>query len=68
MERKESSFGNHPLDFEHKCCFREQIIAIGEGTKWGDGGIIKAKMKSSKTAIYQLYADRYCYTFENTYF
>jgi hypothetical protein len=36
----ESDFGNHPLDFQHKCSFREQIIDIGEGTKYGDGEII----------------------------
>ena len=65
-KRKESDFGNHPLDFEHKCCFREQIIDIGEGTKYGDGEIILVKMKSGKTANYRLLSERYSYTFENT--
>lgn len=64
--RRESDFGNHPLDFERKCCFKEMIQAIGEGTGYGEGEIVKVKMKSGKTANFQLYADRYCYVFEDT--
>ena len=64
--RLESDFGNHPLDFQHKCCFKEQILHIGEGTMYGHGELVKVKMSSGKIAKYHLYADRHCYVFENT--
>src|SRR5574344_2083003 len=59
-------FGKHLNDFEHRCCFREQIDHIGEGTKYGNGEEVKVKMQSGKTAIYKLFAERYNYTFEDT--
>ncbi len=33
--RKRSEYGNSPLDFERRCCFKEQIEHIGKGTKDG---------------------------------
>lgn len=64
--RRSADFGKHPNDFEHRCCFREQIDHIGEGTKYGNGEEVNVKMQSGKTAIYKLFAERYNYTFEDT--
>lgn len=64
--RCSADFGEHPNDFEHRCCFIEQIAHIGEGTKYGTGEEVKVKMQSGKTAIYKLFSERYNYTFDDT--
>jgi len=66
MKRYRHDYGAHSSDFEHQCCFRDQIEHIGEGTREGDGEEVKVKMQSGRTAIYRLFSERYNYTFENT--
>ena len=54
------------LDFVHKCCFRHQIINIGEGIEYGYGEIVRVPMKSGKIALYKLTSERVCVVFEDT--
>jgi hypothetical protein len=65
-KRSRDDYGKHPNDFEHKCCFKEQIIKIGEGTKDGSGEELTIKMESGKIAIFQLFSERYNYTGDYT--
>lgn len=65
-QRARHDFGKHQNDFEHGCCFRDQIKHIGEGTQYGDGEEVRVKMQSGRTAIYRLYSERYNYVFEDT--
>jgi hypothetical protein len=64
--RTRDDYGKHPNDFEHRCCFREQIKDIAEGTEYGTGETVLVKMQSGKLAEYKLFAERYNYTFEDT--
>lgn len=66
QNRSRDDYGKHPNDFERRCCFVDQIIHVGEGTKKGDGEEVMVKMQSGKTAIYLLFSERYNYIFENT--
>lgn len=54
------------LDFEHRCCFRHQIVDIGRGTLQGDGEVVEVDMQSGKVAIFQLTSFRYNHTFDDT--
>lgn len=65
-ERNSDDFGSHPNDFEHRCCFRDQIVSIGSGTKHGDGEEVTVAMQSGKTAVYRLYAERCDYSADDT--
>ena len=65
-KRFRDDYGKHPYDFTQSCKFREQIIEIGEGTKNGDGEEVMVKMESGKTAVYQLFSERYNTVFEYT--
>ena len=64
--RDKDDYGKHPSDFKHDCCFRHQILRIGRGIKYGNGELVDVEMQSGKTAIYQLYAGRYNYIFDDT--
>lgn len=64
--RKREDYGLHPNDFEHRCCFKHQIINQGKGTKSGGGEIVEIDMESGKIALYKLYSDRVSYVFEDT--
>lgn len=52
-------FGTHPNDFEHRCCFIDQIKNIGKGIKHGNGEEVEVPMQSGETAIFRLFATRY---------
>ena len=65
-KRQRTDFGKHPNDFEHRCKFREQIIDIGSGARYGDGEEVLVEMQSGKQAVYRLFSERYNYTFEDT--
>lgn len=65
-KRHSVDFGKNPLDFEHSCCFREQIEDIGKGTKNGNGEIVRVAMKSGKTGLFRLFSERVNYTFGDT--
>jgi len=47
------------LDFEHRCCFRDQIVNIGRGTRDGDGEEVEVDMQSGRVAIFELTAKRF---------
>jgi hypothetical protein len=64
--RCSTDFSEHPNDFEHKCCFKDQIEEIGRGTKYGSGELVEVDMQSGKTAIYQLFSERYNPVFTDT--
>ena len=66
MRRYRDDYGAHPNDFEHRCCFKDQIERIGEGTQEGSGEEVKVKMQSGRIAIYRLFSERYNYAFDNT--
>jgi len=57
--RTRSDFGQHPADFEHICCFVEQIEHIGKGTKYGNGEEVIVKMQSGKFARFILFSMPY---------
>jgi hypothetical protein len=59
IERSRESFGNHPNDFEHTCCFRHQIENIGDGIRNGSGEIITVDMQSGKRAYFKLFSKDY---------
>lgn len=50
------------LDLEYRCCFRHQIVGIGEGIKNGSGEIARIPMKSGKTALYKVTSERFNYS------
>lgn len=56
----------YKLDFEHKCCFYEQICHIGEGIKYGTGEIARIPMQSGKIALYKVTATRLDNIFQDT--
>lgn len=56
----------HPIDFEHRCCFRHQIVDIGRGTQYGDGEEVEVEMESGRIAIFQLTSERCNYAFGDT--
>lgn len=43
-ERCRKDYGKSPIDFEHRCCFKEQIEKIGKGTNDGSGEEVEVKM------------------------
>lgn len=47
------------LDFVHRCAFREQIIGIGKGIRYGNGEISEVPMQSGKIALYKVTSERY---------
>lgn len=65
-ERTAADFGKHPNDFEHRCCFREQVVGIGRGIKYGNGELVDVDMQSGKTAIYKLFAERVDWSADDT--
>ena len=49
----------HPLDFEHRCCFREQVVNIGRGLQQGQGEEVVVPMRSGRDAIYSVTSTPY---------
>ena len=56
----------YDLDFEHRCCFPEQVIGIGEGLKYGCGEIVRVLMQSGKIALYKVTSRRVNYSADDT--
>lgn len=65
-ERTVDNFGEHPNDFEHRCCFQHQIQNIGKRITGVYGEIIEVTMQSGNTAIYKLFHERFSYSGEDT--
>jgi hypothetical protein len=52
------------LDFEHRCCFRNQLNY--KGLRNGNGEIVEVLMQSRKIGLYKVTSERYNYAFEDT--
>lgn len=68
MRRKKNSqeADTSHLDFEHRCCFRHQIVGIGRGTQQGDGEEVEVDMQSGRVAVFRLTSERYNVLFDDT--
>lgn len=64
--RKLSSFGKDQRDFKHVCCFKHQIINIGQEIEDGNGETVKIPMVSGKVALFRLFSEKYDSAFEYT--
>lgn len=41
-------------DFQHRCCFFEQVCRIGDGWERGPVSMLRVKMTSGQTALYRV--------------
>jgi hypothetical protein len=56
----------HNLDFEQRCCFREQVVRIGIGLEHGTGEIVKIPMESGRLGLYKVTSRRVDHSADDT--